>query len=349
MTTKTVELSSPIPSLVFSEYAWEKIRWFMEQAGKNEISGFGVTEPENALRIVDFRTTHQEVGGTETKMDDEKLALYVGSMAEKGIEPARCMRVWIHSHPFSSSGIGPSVTDENTFQKKIGEGDWGVMVIFGKSMETSIARLRSQIILPGCSVIDIEINVSHEVGTMVRTANQESWALEYKENIQEEVVTVSQITRDSWNNRYDWNRDKGEGETNRFLQEVNNSDICSLVLALYNNGKLPIEKFQAEWEAQPGTWIPLEAFTIARLEGYSLEQIETWDTAVFNQAPHKPTKLYLTHCRLEGKGRLSKILHEDTIGNLGGNRESEHKPYFNRWRKKNRKQARNIAGIVEFL
>ena len=86
--------------LLVSPLAWAKMKWFMKQADKVEISGFGTTEEGNPLHVIDFHTIKQTVDGAATKFDDLALGIYMAKNAKKGIDPSRCFRVWIHSHPF---------------------------------------------------------------------------------------------------------------------------------------------------------------------------------------------------------------------------------------------------------
>ena len=67
-------VKTPKPTLLFSEYAWTKINWFMKKAGNLEISGYGITPKGNALYVQDFETVLQECDGAETEMDSVKLA-----------------------------------------------------------------------------------------------------------------------------------------------------------------------------------------------------------------------------------------------------------------------------------
>ena len=124
VTIKTKTASSPPKAVLkFSDYAWAKLCW-MRDAATTEISGFGIASEEDPLYIEDFITVKQECTCVTTDMDDEAVADFFEDMFADGIEPWRCGRVWIHTHPGMSPT--PSSTDQETFQRVFGKCDWAV-------------------------------------------------------------------------------------------------------------------------------------------------------------------------------------------------------------------------------
>jgi hypothetical protein len=136
--------------LTFTVRAWAVLTQVVRRSGKNEVSGFGISSIDDPLRVEDFKLVGQEVGGASTDMDDDALNMYLAQMAQAGIEPHRCMRIWIHTHPFSlSTTPSPSGTDEHTLLEVLGEADWAVMVIVGKARSPEKVYAESLVRVPG--------------------------------------------------------------------------------------------------------------------------------------------------------------------------------------------------------
>lgn len=114
-----------------SPYAYQKLL-FMRDIGETEVSGFAITNTASGYPdlITDFQLVKQECSIVTTDMDDDGLSEYVAVMADNGINPSDCMRVWIHTHPGSSPN--PSGTDESTFQKLLSKFPFIVMLIISK-------------------------------------------------------------------------------------------------------------------------------------------------------------------------------------------------------------------------
>jgi hypothetical protein len=134
--------------LTFSPRAWLKLLFFLH-AGDTEVGGFGVTaapglglepgaEDGDLLYVEDFVTVRQRVSVASVAFDDEAVADHFERCAEEGIPPARCGRIWLHTHPGESPQ--PSSTDEETFERVFGGCDWAVMFIIGRTGQT-YARL----------------------------------------------------------------------------------------------------------------------------------------------------------------------------------------------------------------
>lgn len=126
--------------LRWSPYAWAKLKWFCAR-GDTEVGGFGVTAIDDMLYVEDFQVVKQTASVAKFDFDDEALNDYMTAMAEKGIPPNRCMRVWVHTHP---GGLdSPSSTDEEVFNR-VGNGTHNIMFILTEDGKT-YAELRLRI------------------------------------------------------------------------------------------------------------------------------------------------------------------------------------------------------------
>jgi len=118
-----------IPSLTFTPLAWAKLL-YLRDLENSEVSVFGLSSEENLFRVIDVHLFDQKVGHAtfETK-GDNALALYLSRMIEEyDADPCRCLRIWIHSHPFAGTP-SPSQHDEDEFQEALGDADWAIMAI----------------------------------------------------------------------------------------------------------------------------------------------------------------------------------------------------------------------------
>jgi hypothetical protein len=160
--------------LRWSPYAWAKLKWFCAR-GDTEVGGFGVTAVDDMLYVEDFCVIKQIASAAKFDFDDEALNDYLTSMAEKGIPPNRCMRVWVHTHP---GGLDrPSSTDEEVFER-VGTGMHNIMFILTEDGKT-YAELRLRI-----NNMDASRKLSVAVefrGTFngVTPAQMEQWEQEY--------------------------------------------------------------------------------------------------------------------------------------------------------------------------
>ena len=171
--------------LTFTPPAWGKMRWFMKKAGNLEMTGFGITEENNPLYVIDFQTVKQEVTEVLTTLDDAALGEYVAGNAKRGIIPACCMRIWIHSHPFYENAPTPSGTDLSNLRTKfMNEADWAVMVILGQ--DGCFAKLHSKLRMGGDIVSAISLKVKVDWMFQFRGKCEEAWEKEFEENIKEE-------------------------------------------------------------------------------------------------------------------------------------------------------------------
>jgi len=261
-----------------------------------EMSGFGITSADDPLYVEDFETIDQECTVAETLLDDKAAGDYLGRMAKKGIDPHRCMRVWIHTHPFATTSPSPSGSDKETFGKKLGEGDWAIMVIFGRGMCVT-AKLRSKMKIPGGMTAEIILDVRYEVSTAIEDANKGKWAKEFNKNIHEpKPVPVSRKVEKAHRMGF------GSQVGREVLNEDKGEEIGRHLLAVAGKN-LPIERFHKEWRNNGNVHAPLSLYTIARVEGYSVNQIEIWGKSVFLHTPSTPTKVYFEHMLLRNAGK----------------------------------------------
>jgi hypothetical protein len=134
--------------LVFAPLAWLKMR-FLLHAGETEVGAFGIAAEDHLLYIEDLAVPRQHTTEVSVEFEDTAVADHFDGCFDRGIGPARCGRIWIHSHPGSSPF--PSSTDEQTFQRAFGNCDWAVMTIIARG-GASYARMRFAV-GPGGSVI----------------------------------------------------------------------------------------------------------------------------------------------------------------------------------------------------
>ncbi len=126
------------PTLRFTPYAWAKLL-YLRDAGDTEIGGFGISAPNDLLRIEDVCLVRQQCHVAAVRFDDEAVADFFDAQVDAGRRPEQFGRIWLHTHPDDSAR--PSLTDGQTFQRSFGGVDWAVMFILARSGETS-ARLR---------------------------------------------------------------------------------------------------------------------------------------------------------------------------------------------------------------
>jgi hypothetical protein len=124
--------------LVFAPLAWLKLR-FLLHAGETEVGAFGIAAESDLLYVEQLAVPKQRTSEVSVEFEDTAVADHFDGCFDRGITPARCGRIWIHSHPGSSPL--PSSTDEQTFQRAFGNCDWAVMAIIARG-GASYARLR---------------------------------------------------------------------------------------------------------------------------------------------------------------------------------------------------------------
>ena len=163
------------PVLRFSPTAWAKLIFFRDR-GDTEISGFGITEPDDLLYVTDFVTIKQDATVASISLDDEAVANFFETQVDAGRKPEQFFRIWLHTHPGDSPN--PSGTDEETFARVFGRCDWVIMFIVAEDGKT-YARLRFNLGPGGELLIPVCVDYSCSFGPTDRNV----WEAEYKANI----------------------------------------------------------------------------------------------------------------------------------------------------------------------
>jgi hypothetical protein len=140
--------------LAFAPLAWLKLRLLLH-GGDTEVGGFGISSKHDLLYIEDVAVPVQRTTPMTVEFEDASVADHFDNCLDRGIGPARCGRIWIHTHPGSSPA--PSFVDEQTFARAFGNCDWAVMAIVARS-GASYARLRFGAGPGGSSVIPITVD-----------------------------------------------------------------------------------------------------------------------------------------------------------------------------------------------
>ena len=170
------EYRSPRQStLRFSPTAWGKLIFFRD-CGDTEISGFGISDPEDLLCVIDFQTIKQDATVASISLDDQAIADFFDAQVDAGRKPEQFFRLWLHTHPGGSAT--PSSTDEQTFERVFGKCDWAVMCVVAKAGKT-YARLRFNVGPGGEVLIPVCVDYSLPFGP----SEQEAWKTEYDANI----------------------------------------------------------------------------------------------------------------------------------------------------------------------
>lgn len=163
-----------------NEEIYQKIMYIVNKAAPNEVSGFCISRKEDPFRVVDFKMVPQRNGGAESAMDDKGLSDYAEEMVVAGYEPVEYQRIWLHSHPFSTTKPSPSGTDWDTLKNIMG-GHWGIMVIVPKSGPNWTIKIRCNIeIVPGMIYTYTE---DMELVEERRKIESAGWDEEYDKNI----------------------------------------------------------------------------------------------------------------------------------------------------------------------
>ena len=168
--------STPVqPTLRFSPTAWAKLLYFRDQ-GETEISGFGITEPDDLLYVTDFITIKQDATVASISLDDDAVADFFETQVDVGRKPEEFFRIWLHTHPGDSPN--PSSTDNETFARVFGRCDWALMFILAQDGKT-YSRLRFNVGPGGQMLIPVYVDYSQPFGP----SDKEQWEAEYKANI----------------------------------------------------------------------------------------------------------------------------------------------------------------------
>jgi len=158
---------------------------------------FGICAADDLMYVEDLAVPKQKVSAITVCFDDLSVADYFEDCAEAGIQPSRCGRVWIHTHPGSSPH--PSGVDEETFSRVFGSCDWAVMAIVARG-GASYARLSFSAGPGGSAIIPIEVDWQRMSQDLVEREGKldelfSGWMDEYGSRIfPEEWLPMQQVT-----------------------------------------------------------------------------------------------------------------------------------------------------------
>ena len=145
----------PSNALKWTRSAYLKLL-FMCKAADTEIGGFGITDPLDPLRVIDFELIKAEVTTSFVDFCDVSMAQFQAAQAEKGIHPRQCRRIWVHTHP-SGMGATPSGQDRQTFDTYFKDMDYGVMFIMAQGN-------REDLLTPGATSAELVVNLPNPLG-----------------------------------------------------------------------------------------------------------------------------------------------------------------------------------------
>jgi hypothetical protein len=286
--------------LTFSPLAWAKIRYLMAKAGKLEISGFGVSSDTDPLMVVDFYTVKQECSGMETEMDDTDLAVYMTNMAKAGIPPCRCMRIWIHSHPFADDKPNPSGTDLKTLVEKTGaDSDWAVMVIMGQSAPLVRLQMRNELIGNEPIVVELDYGIAWDMIAPAEVVK--GWDAEFDRNIKEAnetALVVFDSEEGGWVHKgHGYGFAQGRhGKITKYTPTKVSEPVPAEMWNLYREEWGSWNKpGYPKWTAPAGN-MSLFQYVEARQEGFLMEEVGKWGDLVTCNTPSA-----LRHCMKDGK------------------------------------------------
>lgn len=166
--------------LRFTPYAWAKLQYFCH-AGDTEIGGFGLSDPDDPLLVVDLQTVRQTVSAASVEFEDDAVAELFEDQVDAGHRPEQFARLWCHTHPGHSPD--PSSIDEETFARVFGSCDWAVMFILAKGGRT-YARIRFHAGPGG----EMEIPVAIDYTAPFAGSDQDAWEREYTAHIHPEPI-----------------------------------------------------------------------------------------------------------------------------------------------------------------
>jgi len=271
--------------LTISPTAWAKIRWFMKKAGNLEISGFGITEKENPLTVIDFQTVSQENTSATTELEDMALAKHVERNARRGVDPSNCMRVWIHTHPFSAGKPSPSSVDISTLEDKLLRGtDYAIMIILGGG-EEHFAELHAALKIPGIEMhAAVPLTLYVDWTSSIWDAKSSEWNKEYKKNIKRPAPALQSPTvMEGRQIGFRQNPRSGESYRKRLVQSAGQQGIKQYIIS--------------EW-IRSSTILTLTEYNIARTKGYTPVEILRWGRIVED---FDPLTLRAAEVRVTGK------------------------------------------------
>ncbi len=175
---------SPRPTLRFTPPAWAKLCWLRDR-GETEIGGFGISAPDDLLRIEDVVLVMQRTTAVSVAFEDAAVADYFEEQVAAGRQPGEIARIWIHTHPGDCPL--PSGTDERTFARVFGRCDWAVMLILARGGAT-YARLAWHVGPGGSLRVPVRVEFTPPFGG----SDVPAWAAEYDRCVQPEPLFAEQ-------------------------------------------------------------------------------------------------------------------------------------------------------------
>jgi len=171
------------PTLRFSPTAWAKLL-FLRDRGPIEVGGFGITSPDDLLKVQDIAIVGQS--GTElfVAFDDLAVADFFEEQVDQERHPEQFARIWIHTHPGESAE--PSFVDHKTFARVFGPCDWAVMFIIARGGEC-FAELHWKQGGPASIPLNVEVDYS----ASFLASDEALWATEYDANVRAECPLLN--------------------------------------------------------------------------------------------------------------------------------------------------------------
>lgn len=189
------ESTPEVPTLWLTPYFVAKYAWFRDR-GKTEVSGYGLSDPDNLLHYTDLIIPKQQCSGANTEIDeDDWLRIIATELMDK--YPAQCYhRLWAHTHP--GFGPQPSSVDESTFVSHMQSPTWGIMLIYSTNGDfyARFCQKNPRLIL--------EMEVGIDWAPPHRSFDPELWEKEYLTQISESKAVGSRVFQGNdnyWKNR----------------------------------------------------------------------------------------------------------------------------------------------------
>lgn len=179
---------SPIARLRFTAYAWAKLE-YLRDLGPTEVGGFGIANAGDPLLITDICLIKQTCSGASVEFDDADVADFFDECIDQGLTHEQFARVWIHTHP---NGVhGPSMTDEETFEKAFGRCNWAVMYILSRDGQDYCALQYNT--TPACRIELRNTKVDFSVPFVA--SNCEQWKKEYDAYVSKYVPKITKAQK----------------------------------------------------------------------------------------------------------------------------------------------------------
>ena len=219
----------PESCLTFAPLAWLKLAFFCP-LGETEIGGFGLSAPDQLLRVQDFVTVRQQTTAMTMRFLDDAVADHFDQCLEQGLSPERCGRLWIHTHPGDSPL--PSSIDEETFARGFGSCDWAVMMILARGGQT-FARLTFNVGPRVDKEISVRVDWSAWPESLLSKPllgdHAAQWRQEYEANVQRHLPSLTIVTHPSqpdalagvpWWEGFGWGLVSGDFDPMAFEEDV---------------------------------------------------------------------------------------------------------------------------------